>query len=406
MKNLWIKVNILLITMVLVSSSIAIADINNLETKKSSNTNSIITRDIIIQNVGPIAEYIIWDNDMDLDDLVAAIKPQNPLNIDVYPADDFQLENNAYISGVNWIGGFLEPNPQSWDWCIDIYLDDGTGEMPGEEISESFCFSWEEINKEEITESVWKMGVELPYTILLTTGKYWISIYAIGDSPPTAGWGYHLDTIKLHQAVFKSDFYGYLTWTLVEKIIDNPADLCFQLISTGNYSIDVEKQVMDKNGEWQDCDTENEALDVKICNDITFRIVIENDGDFPLNDIAVYDLMEDGLSYVNANPEPDNYSYDPPYHYILWNILEEFLPGEKIVIEITAHVDGPDCSIDSNYVKIEAEDEYGSIFSDEDYCYVHAVKKSKTLNLPFLNWLQSHPKLFQLLQFLLHRIEI
>ena len=91
---------------------------------------------------------------------------------------------------------------------------------------------------------------------------------------------------------------------------------------------------------------------------------------------------------------------------MMCNILEELLPGETIVIEITAHVDGPDCSIDSNYVKIEREDEYGSIFSDEDYCYIHAVKKSKTLNLPILNWLQSNTKLFHLRQLLFQRYEI
>jgi uncharacterized repeat protein (TIGR01451 family) len=250
------------------------------------------------------------------------------------------------------------------------------------------------------------MEVELPYTVILSTDKYWISIYAIGDSPPTSGWGYHLHTIILREAVFKSDYYGYLTWTPIEKIVDYPADLCFQLISDGNHSIDVEKQVMDEDGEWQDCDTENEALDVKICNDITFRIVIENNGDFPLYDIVVLDIMEDALSYVSADPEPDNYWHEDPYFYFLWNFSGEFLPGDKIEIEITAHVDGPDCSIDYNYVKVEGEDINGFTLSDEDYCYIHAVKKSKTLSLPFLNWLQSHSKLFPLLQLLIQKLGI
>jgi len=210
----------------------------------------------------------------------------------------------------------------------------------------------------------------------------------------------------LQQAVFKSDYYGYPTWTFITKIVDYPADMCFQLISSGNHSIDVEKQVMDEDGEWQDCDTENEALDVKICNDITFRIVIENNGDFPLYDVVVSDLMEDGLGYVSADPEPDDYNYDPPYHYFLWNFPEEFLPGDKIEIEITAHVEGPDCNIDSNYVNAEGEQIDGLTISDEDYCYIHAVKKSKTLSLPFLNWLQSNPKLFLLLHLLLQKLGI
>lgn len=397
MKKLLREATILLIVMVLVSSSISIADINKLESQKTT---------VINQNVSPIVEHIAWDNGMDYDNLVAAIEPQTPISMDVYPADDFQFDTITYVTGVHWIGGYIDLNPEDWDWCIDIYFDDGTGEMPGEEILDSFCYSWEDINKEEIAENVWEMWVELPYSIILTTDKYWISIYAIGDSPPTSGWGYHLDTIKLKPAVFKSEYYGYPNWIVITRILNYPADLCFQLISTGNYSINVEKQVMDRDGEWQDCDTENEALDVNICNDITFRIVIENDGDFPLSHIVVYDLMEDGLSYISADPEPDEYTHEPPYHYMMWNILEELLPGETIVIEITAHVDGPDCSIDSNYVKIESEDEYGSIFSDEDYCYIHAVKKSKTLNLPILNWLKSNTKLFHLRQLLFQRYEI
>jgi uncharacterized repeat protein (TIGR01451 family) len=388
MKNICKKATMFIISMILVSSSIAIADINNK------------------QNVEPIDEYIVWDNDMDFDNLVAAIQPINPVNIDVYPADDFQLEAISYVTGVIWIGGFIDTEPEPLDWCIDIYLDEGTGELPGEEMLDSFCYSWEEINKTEINESVWLMEVELPYSVLVTTDKYWISIYAIGDSPPTTGWGYHFDTIKMSQAVFKSDYFGYSTWTLIEKFVDYPADLCFQIKSSGNYIIDVEKQVLDEDGEWQDCDTENEALDVKVCNEITFKIIIENKGDFPLNDIVVSDLMEDGLGYVSADPEPDDYNHEPPYHYFLWNFPGEFSPGETIEILITAHVEGPDCSINYNFVDAEGEDIDGNPFSDEDYCYIHAVKKSKTLSLPFINWLESHPRLFQFLQFFLQIFEI
>jgi uncharacterized repeat protein (TIGR01451 family) len=397
MKKLWKKATILLIAMVFISSSIAIADINNLETKISKVENPVITLE---------RDYIVWDNGMDYDSLVAAIEPQTSGNIDVYPADDFQFETPTYVNGVHWIGGYIDSSSEEWDWCIDIYFDDGTGESPGEEILDSFCYNWGDINKEEITEGIWEMWVELPYNILFSTDKYWISIYAIGDSPPTSGWGYHFDIILLKQAVFKSFYYGYPIWTQITKIVDYPADLCFQLISIGNHSIDVEKQVRDKDGEWHDCDTENEALDVNICNDITFRIIIENNGDFPLYDLVVSDVMEDGLDYVSADPEPDDYYHDPPYHYFLWNFPGELLPDEKIIIGIIAHVDGPDCSIDYNYVNGEIDDIYGNTISDEDYCYIHAVKKSKTLNNPFINWLQNHQNQFPLLQLLLQKLGI
>jgi uncharacterized repeat protein (TIGR01451 family) len=392
MKKFWKEATIMLIAMVLVSSSIAIADVNNLETQKST---------IINQNVGPMEDNIVWDNGMDYDDLVAAIEPFAPGHVDAYPADDFQFETPTYVTGVHWIGGYTYNNPESWEWCIDIYTDDGTGDLPGEEHIGQFCYNWEDINKEEIVENIWEMWVELPYSIVFPTDKFWISIYAVGDNPPTSLWGYHLDIIKLHQAAFKSEYFGYPSWIFITKMLDNPADMCFQLISSGNHSINVEKQVMDKDGEWHDCDTENDALDVTICNDITFKIVIENNGDFPLYDIVVFDVMEDGLSYVSADPEPDDYYYDPPYHYFLWNFPGELLPEEAIEIVITAHVDGPECSFNYNYVNAECEDIFGFTVTDEDYCYVHAIKKSKTLNLPFLNWLQSHLNLFPILRYIL-----
>jgi uncharacterized repeat protein (TIGR01451 family) len=406
MKKIWIKATILLIAMVLVSSSIAIADINNLETQKSLDTNPIITSDIINKNVGSKGDNIVWDNGLDYDGFVAAVEPLTPGHIDVYPADDFEFETLTYVTGVRWIGGYIDANPETWDWCIVIYFDDGTGDFPGEEIIDSFCYSWEDINKEEIVSGIWEMWVELPYSIVFQTDKFWISIYAVGDSLPTSVWGYHFDTIILKQAVFKSDYYGYPNWIFITKMVDYPADMCYQLISSGNLSINVEKQVMDKNGEWHDGDTENEALDVVICNDITFKIVIENDGDFPLYDIVVSDVMEDGLSYVSADPEPDEYTYDPPYHYMWWNFSGELIPSETIEIEITAHVEGPECSTDYNYVQAESEEINGYTISDEDYCYVHSVEKSKSINTLFLNFLENHQFLLKIFQIMFHRLEL
>jgi hypothetical protein len=122
MKQIWKEATIFLFTIILVTSSSAMAGVNNLETKKSSNTNS-----------GSKGDYIVWDNNMDYDNLVAAIEPQTPVNIDVYPADDFQFETLTYVTGVRWIGGYIDYNPETWNWCIDIYFDDGTGDFPGDE---------------------------------------------------------------------------------------------------------------------------------------------------------------------------------------------------------------------------------------------------------------------------------
>jgi hypothetical protein len=63
-----------------------------------------------------------------------------------------------------------------------------------------------------------------------------------------------------------------------------------------NPSIDVEKYVRDKDGNWVDADTEYEALDVFICSELKFKIVVHNDGDCPLFYINIHDRMHESLN--------------------------------------------------------------------------------------------------------------
>ncbi|MCK5636590.1 MAG: hypothetical protein KAH91_04135, partial [Thermoplasmatales archaeon] len=77
-----------------------------------------------------------------------------------------------------------------------------------------------------------------------------------------------------------------------------------------------------------------------------------------------------------------------------------------IEIYITAHVEGPDSSRDYNRVKVEgtAEEHPGEPVTDEDEAWVHAFEKSRTVNRPFLNFLQQHQNLFPILRLLLQRL--
>ena len=172
-----------------------------------------------------------------------------------------------------------------------------------------------------------------------------------------------------------------------------------------NPSIDVEKYVRDKNGLWVDADTEDEAVDLRPCIDALFKIVIHNDGDCPFLNITVWDTMSDGLTFITADPAPDNFSYEPPYYYTYWFFSGPLFPCESIEIYITAHVEGPYCSIDFNHALAEGECEHGEFVADEDYAYVHPKKWNvKEVNSPFLQFLQIHPNLFLLLQRLLQRL--
>ena len=63
-----------------------------------------------------------------------------------------------------------------------------------------------------------------------------------------------------------------------------------------------------------------------------------------------------------------------------------------------------DSSTDLNHVNVTGECIHGKPVWDEDSCYVHCSEKSREINTPFLNFLDSHPNMFPLLQRLLQRL--
>ena len=172
------------------------------------------------------------------------------------------------------------------------------------------------------------------------------------------------------------DLYAYQEGSTAPDL-DN--DMAFELTGMEcEPSIDVEKYVLCPcTGEWIDADTEDEALDLPICTDAVFKIVIHNNGECcgALYDINVYDMMHDSLKFISADPEPLEFAYDPPYYHMWWYFQGPLYYCETIEIYITAHVQGPECSIDPNYVEVTAytECEPGYVF-DNDYAFVHAFE--------------------------------
>lgn len=183
----------------------------------------------------------------------------------------------------------------------------------------------------------------------------------------------------------------------------SPEDnLAFEL--TGEYatSIDVEKYVYDSvTTNWVDADTESTAQGITIGGTAEFKIIIHNDGDYPLYNIGVVDTMLDGLTYISADPAFDDMTYDPPYWYFTWAFPGPLMPCNIIEIYLTASVQGPESSINFNSVEVIGFEANGTSAYDNDFCYVMSNKKSKTINMPFLNFLESHPTLFPLLRQLL-----
>jgi uncharacterized repeat protein (TIGR01451 family) len=406
MKKFWKEAVVMLLVIVLVFSSVAIADIKINESKIKSITN------LEGSGIGAIDD-IVWDNDMSYIGAMAA-QWDKTIPFDCYLADDFQFEEITEVKDVHWIGGYAEKDYQygDFDWCISFMYDDGTGLAPDSHpktpsFEGPFCFLWEDIEKTLLQDTgfanAYELKVDLPYNITFEPSlKYWISIWGEGEVPPQSAWAFHEYPIKLSPIVWGSNYLGFPFWTPGYDVQGFDHDVCFQLTAEPpcEPGIDVEKQVKDKNGEWVDADTENEAVDLPICENATFRIIITNTGNCALINIVIKDIMHDSLKYIGADPQPDNVVHTTPEWVMDWMIPGPLAPGEIKTIYITFHVEGPECSNDYNHVIVEGycEECPSLIVNDEDWCWVHAYKKSKDLNMPFLQFLQAHQDLFPILQ--------
>jgi hypothetical protein len=385
---------VLLVAMAMVFSSIAIA-----ETKIKQTKIDLITNDEGM-GVGAFGD-IVWDNGMNYDGLLAA-QYDSTDGFDAYPADDFHFEEETEVCDVHWIGGYYNPDQHAeYEWCIAFYNDRGDGNAPGSLYAGPYCYAWADINWEELEPGRYEMWVDLPENIPFPPCyKFWILIWANGVHPPQSGWGYHEDPIYMHQAVFKSDYFGFPDWVDVAQVTGFPFDMCFQLTTKPECDpcIDVEKYVWDPNNqEWVDADDETSAIDLPVDEDITFKIVIHNCGDVDLYEIIVNDKMHDSLEYLAGDPEPDQIYYEEPFWYMDWYFPGPLPPCAIIELYITAKPVQPD-SYDFNHVLVRANG-CGNPVQDEDWCWVHGTKVPKSFNMPFfLRLFERFPNMFPVLR--------
>ena len=208
---------------------------------------------------------------------------------------------------------------------------------------------------------------------------------------------------------FTTDFIsGYATIGGLYQDGDPPGTgdwlFCYELCEYEecDASIDVEKQVLDPTtGAWVDADTQDEAIDLTICTESKFKIIITNDGSCALQNITVTDIMSDSLEYLNATPPPDVFEDPPPEYKMIWYI-REMDQTEVVEIIIDFHVVGEPCEIDFNHVMVDGVCiPHGNAVFDEDWCFVHCKEKSRNINGLFLSFLENHPNLFPILRQLL-----
>ncbi|MCK4365279.1 MAG: PKD domain-containing protein [Thermoplasmatales archaeon] len=220
---------LLIVTVMLLSTVAVTADTSELEIKSSDAPSGGYSGG---NNKGPV----VWDNGMTYDALHPA-QEDNTQPLDAYPADDFKFDYDTHVCDVHWIGGYWGAgyDTAEFEWCILIYQDRGDGKAPGPVFCGPYCFTHGECNPVLMEDTgyfiFYNFTAYLPEPCCICQGgiKYWISIYAIGDIFPQSGWGFHNYSIRLHEAVFKSIYFGYPDWTDTSIVFDNASDMCFQL---------------------------------------------------------------------------------------------------------------------------------------------------------------------------------
>ncbi len=182
------------------------------------------------------------------------------------------------------------------------------------------------------------------------------------------------ERIKLQMASLAAILLLSISIILVIIIIPFTAPVS---ASTSTTSIDVEKWVKYKD----EPDTEYRKTidDAKVCDTVTFKIAIHNDGSTPLTDIWIQDFLDCNLEYIegSANVPPVLYDNECPdlYQYFRWE-FPELEPDEFLNITFDAHVE--ESGNDRNEVYVDAEDSTGvDIVDDVDTVWVTCEVEDK-----------------------------
>jgi len=183
---------------------------------------------------------IVWDNGMVYEGIAASQVDvnQDPV-LDPIVADDFLFDEDQLVNDVHWIGGYWNgpPDDGDFDWEVIFYTDIGDGTKPGAAIG-AYYYANADVNETFVSGTpgsvnYYSYSVDLPTSLVFTAGtKYWISIQGIGAFAPQSGVAYHQTPILLHEAVFRSSYFGFPDWTNGVEVFGYSLDLCFQLTYT------------------------------------------------------------------------------------------------------------------------------------------------------------------------------
>ena len=332
------------------------------------------------------ASVVLWDNGLHYHGAIVSQYDENHYTLNAIGADDFQFEETTVITDVHWMAYYLGPEFYGIDWNVTFYMDRGDGNAPGEKIYEQF-FPNSTIHQ-TFVEEIWNgmmfsCWVDLPDEIAFIGGeKYWISLQGIGWYFPYSYWGCHWPRVQ-HQLVWKSIAGGYLNWTNSNDLWGTYIDFCFQLTGEGEPVVpDIECE-----GEL----TWNKVPPGAVVNN---SFLIYNNGDIgSMLHWEVESVPEWGnwkLNWTKIDQFGDPYVCSTNHGYVGATEPEEIFVEVKAPNKQLTKYEGEIVLINSN--------------DPEDKCSISVIlttPRSKTINNPLLNWLQSHPNLFPILRQLL-----
>lgn len=247
------EAGVLLIGALLICSSVA-AMATTSEISIATTTNMKIKTPI--NKIGQFQSgNVLWDNWVEnYSGAIAAQHepPGTPNRLDAFPADDFIFDEDTEVFRVYWGSSYYGcnyaqgPKNYHYDWNITFFEDDGTGHQPGNVYAGPFTIldaditnSGAYINDTTQANGIWAAAfwawLPDPVTFNADT-KYWLSIYSINEIFPQTSWAYHnesLGGILLHQAVWKSEYFGTPNWTnLSDVVVYEPVDMLFALLNS------------------------------------------------------------------------------------------------------------------------------------------------------------------------------
>lgn len=251
-KNILKEAGVLLIGAILICSSVsAMANTNDITIIQTTGMK-IKT---IKSNVGlGSSGNVLWDNFVENFSGIIAAQHEplgTPNRLDAFPADDFMFDENTDVHRVFWGGGYFQcnyaqgPKDYHFDWNITFFEDDGSGDNPDDIYAGPFTIldadivkSEEYVNDSLVSNGAWGVAywawLPDPVTFNADT-KYWISIYGIDETFPQSCLGLHdepLGGILLHEAKFKSEYFGHFNWTNISEVLgeEERLDLNFALL--------------------------------------------------------------------------------------------------------------------------------------------------------------------------------